>query len=129
MVISCVPAAGRFKETLNKALPRQGESEKPGENQHVKPKALMLIRINQRSHVDTVSISVGSLAVHIQRIAVADHIGNIAFKGSDVGIRRQRPGAAAVQDDVHSANFRRDGGTFRVDDFTAHRPFKGGTIG
>ena len=31
-----------------KALPRQGESEKTTENQHVKPKALMLIRINQR---------------------------------------------------------------------------------
>ena len=31
-----------------KALPRQGESEKTTENQYVKPKALMLIRRNQR---------------------------------------------------------------------------------
>jgi len=33
-----------IKETLMKALPRQGESEKAMEFQHVKPKALMLIR-------------------------------------------------------------------------------------
>jgi hypothetical protein len=31
-----------FKETLIKALPRQGESEKTTETQHVKPKALRL---------------------------------------------------------------------------------------
>ena len=35
-------------ETLIKALPRQGESEKTMEFQHVKPKALMLILLNQR---------------------------------------------------------------------------------
>ena len=33
----------RLKETLIKALPRQGESEKTLEYQHVKPKAFMLI--------------------------------------------------------------------------------------
>jgi hypothetical protein len=33
----------RLKETLIKALPRQGESEKALEYQHVKPKAFMLI--------------------------------------------------------------------------------------
>ena len=36
-------ATEAVKETLNKALPRQGESEKAMEFQHVKPKALMLI--------------------------------------------------------------------------------------
>ena len=64
----------------------------------------------------------------VERVVARDHILHTAFKSGDGRIRCQRPGAGAVQDDVHRADFGRNRTALRVRDLAAEGALKGGTV-
>lgn len=67
-------------------------------------------------------------AVHVKRIAVAGNAIRAAGERSNVGIRRQRPGAALIQRNIDRAGFRRDLFALRVYNLPADAAFEGGAV-